>query len=125
MGIGVGVGTGGTGGGAPGDLSGDGACTFCFFPVLSFGAVRPGAGELLGCAIELPSLLKKSPIGLPATAEGPLARNALIDKIRTTRPNRQSMSAAILHYTAQGSISPRAVAGGRAPHICALLLPAI
>jgi hypothetical protein len=124
MGIGVGVGTGGAGG-APGDLSGDGACSFCFFPVLSFGAVRRGAGELLGCAIELPSLLKKSPIGLPATAEGPLARNALIDKIRTTRPKRQSMSAAILHYAAQCSISPRAVAGGRAAHICALLLPAI
>jgi len=106
VGTGIGVGVGMAGAvGAPGGMSGDGA--FCFFPVVSFGGGRRGAGELRGCAIELPSLLKKSLIGLPATAEGPPARNAPTDKIRTTRPNRQPIGAAILHNAAQCSISPR------------------
>jgi hypothetical protein len=88
-GVGVGVGTGGAGG-APGDTPGDGACPFSFgfFPVVRFGAVLRGAGELCGWAIELPSLLKKSPMGLPAKAEGPPVRNALIAKIKTTRADR-------------------------------------
>ncbi len=87
-GVGVGVGTGATGG-APGETSGDAAFSFCFFPVVRFGAVvvRFGVGEVRGWAIELPSLLKKSPIGLPAVAEGPPARNALSAKIRTTLRN--------------------------------------
>jgi hypothetical protein len=69
-------------------MPGDGAGSFCFFPVLRFGGVLRGAGELLGWAIELPSLLKKSPMGLPAAAEGWVARNTLIAKIRTHLPNR-------------------------------------
>jgi hypothetical protein len=86
-GAGVGVGTSAAGG-APGETSGDAGFAFCFFPVVRFGVVvRRGAGELRGCAIESPSLLKKSPIGLPALAEGPPARNALSAKIRTTLPN--------------------------------------
>jgi hypothetical protein len=69
-------------------MAGDGAGSFCFFPVLRFGGVLRGAGELCGWAIELPSLLKKSPIGLPAMAEGPPVRNALIVKIKTRRADR-------------------------------------
>lgn len=105
--MGAGVGEGGTDGTAAGGSCGA-VCSFlfCFPPVLLFGGVERGDGELLGCAIELPSLLKKSPIGLPAAAECPLARNAVTDKIRATLLNRQSISAATLHYAAQCSISP-------------------
>jgi hypothetical protein len=86
---GVGVGTGGAGG-APGVTPGDGACPFSFgfFPVVRFGEVFRDAGELLGWAIELPSLLKKSPMGLPVAAQGLTARNALSAKIKTMRADR-------------------------------------
>ncbi len=108
--VGVGEGIGGAGG-APGDASGAGACpfAFCFFPVVCFGEVLRGAGVLFGCAIELPSLLKKSPMGLPATARGPLARNKLIAKIETNLPDSRPIGPAILHYAAKCSIFPRAV----------------
>lgn len=82
---GVGAGTGETWGAAGGKSCGA-VCSLpsFFFAVVPFDEVRRGAGELRGCAIELPSLLKKSPIGLPAAAEGPLAKNAITDKIKTT-----------------------------------------
>ena len=73
---GFGVGTGEVDG-AAGGLSGGvaGSSTFFFLPVVAlFCEVRRGIGALRGCAIELPSLLKKSPTGLPATAESPLAK---------------------------------------------------
>jgi hypothetical protein len=109
-GVGVGVGTGGAGG-APGDASDAGARPFAFgfFPVVCFGVVLRGAGVLFGCAIELPSLLKKSPMGLPATAHGLLARSKLIVKIKTTLPDSRPIGPAIVHDAAQCSIFPRAV----------------
>jgi hypothetical protein len=87
MGVSAGVGAGtGAIDGAAGGLSGGVAGSFPFFCLLvvaPFAEVRRGGGELRGCAIELPSLLKKSPIGLPAEAECPLAKNAITDKIKT------------------------------------------
>jgi 4-amino-4-deoxy-L-arabinose transferase-like glycosyltransferase len=56
--------------------------------VVCFGAVLRGAGELRGCESELPSLLKKSPMGLPARANEPVAKNRLVAKIKITLPNR-------------------------------------
>lgn len=76
-----------------------------FFIFICF-ASRRGGGELRGCAIELPSLLKKSPIGLPAPAEWPPAKNAITDKIRATLLSGKSMRAVTLHYVAPCSISP-------------------
>jgi hypothetical protein len=56
--VGVGVGSAGVAPGAP--------CSLLrrFFPVPFFLASRRGTGVACGCAIEFPSLLKKSPIGL-------------------------------------------------------------
>ena len=102
--VGAGEGIGGAGG-APGDASGGGACPFAFwlFPgrLLRRGVLRGSAGVLFGCAIELPSLLKKSPMELPATASGPLARNKLIAKIETNLPDSRPIGPAIVHYAAQ------------------------
>jgi hypothetical protein len=58
------------------------AGSFGFFPMVLFWSFRRGVGVLRGCAIESPSLLKKSPMGLPATAECPPAKNAVTDKIK-------------------------------------------
>jgi hypothetical protein len=81
---GVGAGTGETGGAAGGTSCGAVCSLPCFFfTVVLFAGVRRGGGELRGCAIELPSLLKKSPIGLPAAAGCPLAKKAITDKIET------------------------------------------
>jgi hypothetical protein len=111
--IGVGVGPGETGGAAGGISCGAAGSLPCFFfTVASFAGVRRGGGgELRGCAIELPSLLKKSPIGLPAVAGCPLARNASTDKIKTTLRGRQTISAVTLHYAALCSISRRLLVG--------------
>lgn len=81
---GVGAGTGETWGAAGGWSCDAGSLPGLFFTVAPFAEVRRGGGELRGCAIELPSLLKKSPIGLPAATECPLAKNAVTDKIKTT-----------------------------------------
>ena len=102
---GVGVGIGATEG-AGGGVSAGTVCSFPdFFPVVRFGEDLRGAGVLLGCAIELPSLLKKSPIGLPATATSPPARTAAADKIKIYRLP-QKFIPSILHYAAQCSIFP-------------------
>jgi hypothetical protein len=94
MGVGVGVGVG-FGGGETGGTAGGGAA-FCggvrlfpvsSLPVLVFCTFRRGGGELRGCASELPSLLKKSPMGL-AAVECPPRKNAATDKIKTLLPSR-------------------------------------
>lgn len=107
MGVGVAVGEGGTDGPAGGASCGA-VCPllFCFLPVAFFFVFRCGGGVLCGCAMELPSLLKKSPIGVPPAAKCPPAKNAVTDKIKTTLLSRQSISAAILHYVAQCSRFP-------------------
>ena len=91
---GVGAGRGETDG-AAGGMSGGmvGGFPSFFLPVVFFCEFGRGDGELCGCAIELPSLLKKSPIGLPAVAECPPARNAITDQIKTTLLSRRSISA--------------------------------
>ena len=90
-GVGLAVGEGKTGGTAGGASCGAvRSLLFCFFPAAFF-LFLLGGGVLLGCAMELPSLLKKSPIGLPAAAECPPARNAVTDKIKTTLLSRQSI----------------------------------
>src|SRR5438045_77439 len=89
--VGVAVGEGGTGG-----TMGAAPCgavwllAFCFLPVAFFLVFRRGGGVLLGCAIELPSLLKKSPIGLLA-AQRPPARKVGISAIKTTLFSRRSI----------------------------------
>jgi hypothetical protein len=114
MGMGVGIGeTDDT----AGRTSCGAVCPFSF-PVVPFFVFRRGGGELRGYAIESPSLLKKSPIGLPATAECPPARNAVIDKIKTTLLSRQSIIAATLHYTVQCSISPALFVVGTPREAC-------
>ena len=97
--VGVGVGEDATDGPAGDGASCGAVCSLSLFflPVVRFCVFRRGAGELRGCAIELPSLLKKSPIGLAATAECPPARNAIIDAIKTTLLSRQTISAPTLH----------------------------
>ena len=112
----VGVGVGGGGGGGMGGMSG--GTTFslglCFFPVVPFCPSRRGVGEARGCAIELPSLLKKSPIGSPATAKSPAARNPATKKIETI-PLRRNMSVAIVHHMAGCSTSAAIRWPGHAP----------
>ena len=61
-----------------------------FLPGVLFFVFRRGGGELCGCAIELPSLLKKSPIGLPAAACPP-------DKKRSHRQNQSDSLKQAIH----------------------------
>ena len=105
---GFGVGTGaidGAAGGLSGGVAGS-FTSFFFLPVVAFFCeVRRGVGALRGCAIELPSLLKKSPIGLPATAESPPVSKASTSKTKATLFGSKSIGAVILHYVAPCSIS--------------------
>ncbi len=72
-------------------------CRSVVFPVVLFWSFRRGGGVLFGCANESPSLLKKSPMGLPASAEGPPAKNAVADKIKMSRLTVNSIVGPTLH----------------------------
>ena len=96
--MGVGVGEGGTDGTAVSVSCGAiDALSVRFFPVVLFWIFRRGEGVLRGCAIESPSLLKKSPMGLPAVAEWPPAKNTISDKIKMIILTGDSIAARTLH----------------------------
>src|SRR2546421_11645417 len=98
----VGVGAGGRGG--VGGMSGGTifSLLLCFFPVVLFCPLRLGDGEPCGCARELPSLLKKSPIGLPAAAKCPVPRNIAANKIETTPFRRNPIGDC--HFAPHGGV---------------------
>jgi len=75
MGVVAGGATTGATGGVGGGL---GWLGFCLSWVLFF-RDGFGVGVWRGCAIELPSLLKKSPTGLPPRAKSPTAKNPTAD----------------------------------------------
>ena len=79
VGVCVGVGADGATTGATGGVGGAlGWFGFCWSWALVF-RDGFGVGVWRGCAIELPSLLKKSPIGFPPKAKSPTAKNPTAD----------------------------------------------